>query len=181
MGGLDSRTLIDRDFHGLSARIKSLTTVATPHDGSPVADLLVGDRPTDKRRDLYDRLTAALGQLRVKTGALRDLTTDGARKIPDVAQSHPHIQYRSYFASGRSGNRATSFLLSLTHDYIMDITKQPNDGLVALDSAKYGDFQQQFWEGDHADIVGYNLDNPLPFASQFDHLTHYDAIIAQLP
>ncbi|HSV23253.1 MAG TPA: alpha/beta fold hydrolase, partial [Xanthobacteraceae bacterium] len=35
MGGLDSRTLIGRNHHGLSdpGRIASLTTVATPHRG----------------------------------------------------------------------------------------------------------------------------------------------------
>ena len=48
MGGLDSRTLIARNLHGLSdpGRIASLTTVSTPHRGSPVADLLAGPRPT---------------------------------------------------------------------------------------------------------------------------------------
>src|ERR1700693_665055 len=47
MGGLDSRTLIAGNLHGLSdpGRIKSLTTVSTPHRGSPVADLLGGPHP----------------------------------------------------------------------------------------------------------------------------------------
>src|SRR4051794_38918686 len=41
MAGLDSRSLIGRNLHGLSApgRIASLTTLSTPHLGSPVADL----------------------------------------------------------------------------------------------------------------------------------------------
>src|SRR5690348_17253469 len=49
MGGLDSRTLIARNYHGLSqpGRIASLTTLSTPHRGSPVADLLAGPKPTD--------------------------------------------------------------------------------------------------------------------------------------
>jgi triacylglycerol lipase len=180
MGGLDSRTLIDRDFQGLSARIASLTTLSTPHKGSPVADLLLGERPNDVRGELYDRLTAILNGLGVPTGALRDLTSDGASRIPDVARTHQNIRYRSYFGAGRSGNRATSRLLSFTHDYIETIEDQPNDGLVALDSAQYGEFQQPSWQGDHADIVGHDLDRPLLPGTQFDHLAAYERIIAQL-
>ena len=59
MGGLDSRTLIARNHHGLSqpGRIASLTTLSTPHRGSPVADLLAGPRPTDLRRVIYDTIS----------------------------------------------------------------------------------------------------------------------------
>jgi hypothetical protein len=55
---------------------------------------------------------------------------------------------------------------------------QENDGLVALDSAKYGEFQQPFWQCDHADMVGYNLDPVSLF--DFKHLAAFDAIISQL-
>ena len=52
MGGLDGRTLIGHDLHGLSTpgRIASLTTLATPHGGSPVADLLTSTRQGRMRR-----------------------------------------------------------------------------------------------------------------------------------
>src|SRR5579862_7002859 len=51
MGGLDSRMLIGRNFCGLGeeGRILSLTTLSTPHQGSPVADLLAGSGPDDVR------------------------------------------------------------------------------------------------------------------------------------
>src|SRR6202163_260619 len=90
MGGLDSRTLIARNLHGLSVpgRIASLTTLSTPHRGSPVADLLAGPRPDDPRRLVYDGLSQALGLLGVDIGALADLTTEGAAKVPDAAQTH---------------------------------------------------------------------------------------------
>src|SRR5262245_20287703 len=42
MAGMDSRHLIAANHHGLSDRIASLTTLATPHHGSPIADLIVG-------------------------------------------------------------------------------------------------------------------------------------------
>ena len=82
MGGLDSRTLIARNLHGLSdpGRIASLTTVSTPHRGSPVADLLAGPRPNGPRRLLYDAIGHAIGLLGVDTGALANLRRKRLRR-----------------------------------------------------------------------------------------------------
>src|ERR1700736_5740574 len=100
MGGLDSRTLIAANLNGLAnpGRIKSLTTLSTPHRGSPVADFLAGPRPGDARRLIYDAISHAIAALGVDTGALANLTTEAASKVPDVTQTHKHISYRSYFA-----------------------------------------------------------------------------------
>ena len=40
MGGLDSRFLLSNNLLGLADRVVSLSTVSTPHRGSPVADLI---------------------------------------------------------------------------------------------------------------------------------------------
>ena len=45
MGGLDARYLLGRDLGGLAGRIASLSTIGTPHRGSPIADFLVGPEP----------------------------------------------------------------------------------------------------------------------------------------
>ena len=177
MGGLDSRVLIGRNLRGLSVegRIASLTTLSTPHHGSPVADLLL----SGAGGFTFDLVKTAVEKLGIPAGALEDLTKEGAQKIPDAAKSHPHIRYRSYFAAGRPGLLPTSILLAPTHSFIMHVTNQVNDGLVALDSAQYGEFQQPFWLCDHVDITGHNLNN-LAGKSPFDHLAHIDAIIKQL-
>src|SRR5215467_12843810 len=39
MGGLDSRFILSNNLNALASRIKSLSTLSTPHRGSPVADL----------------------------------------------------------------------------------------------------------------------------------------------
>jgi triacylglycerol lipase len=182
MGGLDSRMVIGRNLNGLSdpGRIASLTTLSTPHRGSPVADLLAGPTPTDERRLIYEAISHAIGLLGVDTGALANLTTQGAATVPDVAMTHAHIRYRSYFASGRPGILPTCFALAPTHHYIRAVTGQPNDGVVALDSAKYGEFQQPFWACDHVDMIGHNLDTVDLGVFQFDHFAAIDAIIGQL-
>jgi|SRR5215813_972402 len=182
MGGLDSRILIALNLHGLSApgRIASLTTLSTPHRGSPVADLLAGPRPDDARRILYDGISQAVGLLGVDTGALANLTTQAASAVPDVIATHKHIRFRSYFACGRPGLLSTCFALAPTHHYILGVTGQENDGVVAKDSAMYGEFQTKFWRCDHVDMIGHNLDTADLGGFQFNHFAAFDAIINQL-
>jgi len=182
MGGLDSRTLIAANTHGLSnpGRIASLTTLSTPHRGSPVADLLAGPAPTDLRRVAYDAITHLLDDFKIPTGALANLTTQAALRVPDVRQTHPHIRYRSYFASGRPGSRKTSFPLLPTYLYIREQTHEDNDGVVSRSSAEYGDFQQPFWQCDHVDMIGYNLDVVHLGGFSFDHFAAIDRIISTL-
>ena len=156
MAGLDSRFLIGNNLNGLATpgRIASLTTLATPHLGSPAADLVVGPEPTDERRSIYQAIMLALQQLDIRTGALADLTKKGAKQVPDAAKIFPHIRYRSYAATGRPRPRPpTSFPLAVTHQYVHLMTGEENDGVVALSSARYGDFQDPPWQGDHLDMV----------------------------
>jgi triacylglycerol lipase len=182
MGGLDSRSLIGRNLQGLSApgRIASLTTLSTPHRGSPVADLLVGPKPFGLPGLVYEAVSHALSQLSLPTGALGDLTTEGALRLPDVAKTHPHIRYRSCFAAGRPKLLPTCLILAPTHHFVHSVTGQANDGVVALDSARYGEFQERFLECDHADLVGHNLDPPEFGDFQFDHFAAIEALIGQL-
>jgi triacylglycerol lipase len=181
MGGLDCRSLIGRNLHGLSdpGRIASLTTLSTPHRGSPVADLLLGQKPTTPLDLLmHEAVGNVLDQLSIPTGALRDLTTKGASRIPDVAKTHPHIRYRSCFGAGRPAPFPTCVILLPTHHYVHSVTHQANDGVVALGSARYGEFQEPFFRCDHVDLVGHNLDPP--GFSQFPHFAAIEALIAQL-
>jgi triacylglycerol lipase len=182
MGGLDSRVLIARNLNGLSTpgRIASLTTLSTPHRGSPMADLLAGPRPHGLRRGVYDSIGQTISRLGVSAGALANLTTASASKVPDAASTHPHIRYRSYFASGRAGPRPTCFILALPYRYMRTVTGQENDGVVALESARYGEFQEPFWHCDHVDMTGHNLDGANLGGFQFDHLAAFDAIISRL-
>jgi triacylglycerol lipase len=190
MGGLDSRMLIERNHLGLSGRIKSLTTVATPHFGSPAADLVLGERPKEESIKFGDAIAGVIRFLGLADGALRDLTTKGAAATPDPRQSHPGIRYRSYAAVGRPAGllgflglprKKTAAAFLPTHGYLESVPDGgENDGVVPFRSAQYGEFQQDdLWQCDHADAMGYNLDTPI-FGFRFKHLDAYDAIIRQL-
>ena len=179
MGGLDSRILIARDLNGLSRRIVSLTTLSTPHRGSPVADLLAGHAPDGVQRQTLDRATLAIRALGIDIGALADLTTERATRLPDPTQTHPHVRYRSYFAAGRPGPLKTSALLLPLHKFVQEATGEPNDGVVTRESARFGELQEPFWDCDHLEMVGHNLDTA-DLIHRFDHFRHFDAIVDQL-
>ena len=192
MGGLDSRRLIANN-PDLAVRIVSLTMLSTPNQGSPLADLLAGDRPSlfsnlsallsgsfsaIRLGALYDAFRAALAMVGINIGALKDLTKKDAEAMPDVATTHRQIAYRSYAASGRVPAPPTSKLLGLSHTYILNAQNGgPNDGAVTVELAKYGTFIGT-WDCDHLDQVGHDLDNlPLLERGKFDHLAKFTEII----
>src|SRR5207237_2783185 len=118
MGGLDARYLLAQNLQCLvdRGRVVSLSTIATPHRGSPVADLLVGPKPDllDSRRFAYETVSRALSQLlAIQFGALGDLTTGFAEQFN---RDNPKLDHIRYFAYAGSGNG--SFVLLPTHPYI---------------------------------------------------------------
>ena len=76
MGGLDVRCLLARNLNGLAnqGRIVSLSTISTPHHGSPVADVLLG-HPMGLEFPFSNFLAQFLNP---NAHALLDLTTTGA-------------------------------------------------------------------------------------------------------
>jgi len=60
MGGLDSRYLIANNLNNLTSRIRSLSTISTPHWGSPIADLLAGQAAPPLLSILAEKLLAQL-------------------------------------------------------------------------------------------------------------------------
>ncbi len=88
MGGLDSRYAVS--LGGLQDQVATLTTVGTPHRGSPVADAVLGGR---------DQLAAEwlLERLGIPAGGLADLSVertvnDFNKRVLDV----PGVQYFSW-------------------------------------------------------------------------------------
>jgi triacylglycerol lipase len=165
MGGLDTRYLLAKNLLGLAERIKSLSTISTPHRGSPVADLLLG---------LVPGIDSAPSQLflnhfpAVGSGALHDLSTRAAVKFNQEIKDAPGITYRSYFGFGN-----TSLALLPTVEFIKSRgttdEEKTNDGVVSLASAKWPvDLVEQPWTADHLAQIGHNLDTT-DLISRFDH------------
>jgi len=185
MGGLDSRYLLSPvGGKQLVASVRSLTTISTPHQGSPIADLI--DKPLELLpfphlpfSPVGNPLELALNELGISLDGLRDLTTVSCQAFSAKYTNHPSIAYFSVAGSGRIGFVPTASALLLFHHYIVARTGKANDGLVTVDSASWGTFDETTRPADHAEEVGYNLDN-LILPPAFSYLANFDRIIANV-
>lgn len=150
MGGLDARYLITH--LDLDRRVKSLLTVATPHCGTPVANWLL------ESRNLLPIWIRHVGM-----PGLRELTPEArkAAPIPD----REDVAYSSY-----AGQRTLGELPCLLRQ-CGRVIAQDNDGLVPVDSAKWGVFRG-IMRTDHIEFVGWSLG--LPNARTVRPFNHLD-------
>jgi triacylglycerol lipase len=162
MGGLDARYAISR--LGLAAKVASLTTIGTPHRGTPLADLsakVLGEGAVVRR------LISALG---VDVSALDDLTTQAMdafnREVPDAKG----VSYGSYLASIQGKLFANPLLLP-AHLYLRERAGN-NDGLVTEESQRWGEILGAV-DADHWAQIGWStrFDAPVFYAELLRTLT----------
>ena len=187
MGGLDSRFILSpANPDNIANLITSLTTIGTPHQGSPLADLFfLGFNPLIELLNLWfnvDEFMKSLSELGIKKDGIHDLTTVAMRNFNQEYEDNPNVSYFWVAGIGRSGSlNKTSHALSLTHTYIQIVTQEDNDGAVALSSAKHGKAIGGPWFADHLDQVGHDLDHPPSGKPEnFNYLAKYDEIIARI-
>ena len=166
MGGLDARYLISR--LGMSRRVLTLTTLGTPHRGSPFADWGVSR---------FERLLKPIFRLlRVPTQGFYDLTVKYCRRFNQEVPDAPGVRYFSVAA------RYDGYYLTPEWTLPFQIVSQaegPNDGVVSLASAGYGEIQDE-WEGDHLSLV--NWFSPILRVSGYgrDQSPRYGALVGRL-
>jgi len=158
MGGLDARFLsanLDPDH-----RVKAVITIGTPHRGSPIAGA------TRSSRGILSRLE------RVLFGdALADLDPV-VREIETIAD-RSDVRYISY--AGARDPQDLPFLLR-QKNYVFD---GPNDGLVSVMSAQWGDFRGTVL-ADHLELVGWSLRKADPLRNRpFDHRSFWQKIVVE--
>jgi triacylglycerol lipase len=183
MGGLDSRYILSPvSGKQLKSPVQSLSTISTPHQGSLIADII--DKPDELNPFPHlafslnrNPITDAVMATGISLNGLRDLTTASCQEFSKKYTDNPQVAYFSVAGSGRPGFPGTCSAFLLFHAYIHAKTGQLNDGLVALGSAAWGKFDTNTWPGDHAEEVGYNLDNLMSLPA-FPYLAKYDQIVA---
>ncbi|WP_152360168.1 esterase/lipase family protein [Microlunatus speluncae] len=138
-GGIDARYAITT--LGLGHRVASLTTMNTPHHGVRFADTA-----TKLRQPLYQRLASAVNfvfglagdetpDFLSSTMAFRtELSREFNRNTPD----DPSVHYQSY--TSVMSCAASDRLLAVPYRVIKTLGEE-NDGLVSVDSAKWGEFR----------------------------------------
>lgn len=128
MGGLDARYLISR--LGLAKQVVSLTTIATPHHGSRVADWF-----DDAFSQRWPVVTAfeALG---VNMDGFRACRPAACRQFNAATPDMAGVRYFSYAADVPAAR--VSPALRRTWN-LLHSTEGPNDGLVSVPSARWGE------------------------------------------
>jgi triacylglycerol lipase len=158
MGGLDARYAIAR--LGLSDRVASLTTIGTPHRGTPVADLGL------KLSDML-KIQALVGRV-IDLAAFHDLTTARMMQFNHDVEDQRDVAYASVVA--RVDRLRAHPLLWPTHLYLSE-RGQESDGLVPAESQKWGDVMKLI-DADHWAQIGWG--------SSFDALSFYDELLKEL-
>ena len=169
-GGLDARyytSLLDN-----ADRVASITTIATPHNGTAIADLftgVVGLSPADGQ--IVDALVSGAAELFGSSGdslteQLEQMTTESMEAFNMEVVDKPSVQYFSWAGkscrylqwgcqSDMDGETVSSYFL-LSHAYL-EGQEGDNDGLVSVMSSEWGTFLGVL-PADHMDEVGHRFD-----------------------
>jgi triacylglycerol lipase len=141
MGGLDSRYLISK--LGMENRILTLTTVGTPHRGSPFADWGV------KR---FSRvLRPLLRYFHLPHQAFFDLMTESCQQFNEEVPDAPEVRYFSIAGKFDGNLLGPEWWLPAK---IVREAEGENDGVVSVASASYGE-SCEVWEADHLNLVNW--------------------------
>jgi triacylglycerol esterase/lipase EstA (alpha/beta hydrolase family) len=172
MGGLDSRYLISR--LGFGERVVSLTTLSTPHHGSPVADAALeaaGPQAYAAAELLFRYMGYSLAAARALS--VRGAATEFNPSTPD----DPRVAYFSYGGIadplGRTGNHVAPYLVA-TWAFIYSC-EGDNDGFVSVSSSRWGEYLGTL-RADHYDEVG----QVMGLSEQFDHLAFFRRLAEDL-
>jgi triacylglycerol lipase len=167
MGGLDARHAITH--LGLADRVVSLTTLGTPHRGSPVAD-----RGTEAARkvSLFDVLRAFGGD----GAAFEDLRSDACAAFNAATPDAPGVRYAS--VAGRKPVGEMAVALRLSGAQVADADGD-NDGLVSLRSARWGE-SFDVVDADHFDLVGWTPPLASPLGRPVDVAAIWDGVLARM-
>jgi triacylglycerol esterase/lipase EstA (alpha/beta hydrolase family) len=202
-GGLDARFVAaDPDFAG---RVATVTTIATPHHGTVLADLFLGVLPgaTD---DLFNAVAELVGvvvgapeQEASLRAAMAQMTTAQMAVFNDLHPDQPGVAYFSW--GGRSVRSALSSdlaaeacadsvlpnplardlidpLLLVAFDFIGQ-ERGANDGMVDVTSTRWGTFMSCI-AADHMDQIGMlSVAETNPF-SGFNHIEYFAHVAGDL-
>lgn len=92
-----------------------------------------------------------LDSLGVKTGAFEELTTENMRHFNEHIQNRPDIRY---FSFGASFTPTWGSVFRTSHDIIEQL-EGPNDGLVSVKSAMWGEYKGTIRNVNHLDIINW--------------------------
>ncbi len=179
-GGLDARCAITRLDMG--SKVASLTTVSTPHRGCKFVDTATAKLP----EPIYRLIAKCFDHTFRKYGdrnpdfytATKQFCTAPSAAFNEETPNVPGVYYQSY-ASVMKGFFSDS-LLCIPYFFIKRCNGE-NDGLVAVDSTKWGEFRgvfrNQYRRGiSHGDMIDLKRED----YKDFDVVEAYIQMVADL-
>jgi triacylglycerol lipase len=166
MGGLDCRYLITH--LGLADRVRSLTTVSTPHRGTYLAEWFLAN--------FRNRvpLLLALEALGVNVDGFRDCLPERCAAFNTTTPDMPGVRYFSY--GGSVPHARVSPMLRRAWDLLLPV-EGPNDGMVSVASARWGEYVGTV----HADHFAQTPDGAFVRPGEdFDALGFYSRLVEDL-
>lgn len=174
-GGLDSRRLISSLGYG--DRVSSLTTVATPHRGTPLCDVALGLLPGAGEEVLYALFNllgaTVVGSESDAEASFYAMTQDYVQNVFNPANpDDPRVSYISWMGRtclyGIDCDDICDIEIRWAYDIIY-LIEGANDGIVPVSSAPWGDYRGEV-PADHFDEVGqlFGVTN-----AHFDHEEFY--------
>ena len=180
-GGLDSRFAITH--LGCAKYVATLTTINTPHRGCIFAEALLNTvKPKIKNfiEKIYNKTYYALGDDSPDfMAAVTDLTNSRCEEFNRNTPDSPEVVYRSVSSKAKNF-RSGRFPLNVSYPIVKKYDGD-NDGLVALDSAVWGErFTAVYPKGrrgiTHADMIDLNRED----IKGFDVREFYVQMVAEL-
>lgn len=174
MGGLDSRHYLTH--MGGAERAVSLTTLATPHRGSSLADL-TSEHLIDPVLKLVGKIgrRAWLEELARSTAAHHDLRPTSCAAFNARTPDAPGVAYFSW--AGAPPGAALHGIMEIPAAVLAHLERGVNDGLVSIHSAHWTG-----WRGtvpaDHISLVGWQFTKAA--RAHFNPGQFYCALLADL-
>lgn len=166
LGGLDARYMIAK--LGGEKRALSLTTVGTPHRGTTFADWGL------------ERLARFLRPLLRRAGldeaAFRDLTVDACKRFNEDVPDVPGVRYFSVAGVCEKPLLQAQWWLP---SRIVGKAEGPNDGVVSLKSATWGE-RCDIWNADHLNLVNWPNRKAKRLGLWRDRAADYGTLLARL-
>ncbi|KAF7874241.1 hypothetical protein EAF04_002913 [Stromatinia cepivora] len=148
MGGLDARFMISR-LQPQNVEVLSLTTIATPHRGSAFADYCFEE---SWWHGMIPGLIRKLNEVGISTGAFMQLTRKYMNE--EFNPKTPDDERVRYFSYGATCDPKLWSAFRKSHGIVRKV-EGPNDGLVSVESSRWGTYKGTLVGVSHLDLINW--------------------------
>jgi len=178
-GGLDARYMISK--LEMEDYVASLTMMSSPHRGCKFVDIAckLPDKIYKAIARFFDKRYRIIGDKKPDFyTASRQFSTYHSRNFNEEVRDVEQVYYQSY--TSVVSNIFGDYLLSIPY-ILVKLTEGENDGLVSVESAKWGEFKgtlrnKRIRGISHGDIIDLRRDD----YKEFDVMEKYVEIVSEL-